>query len=213
MNDGDNHNPRQRILDAAVQLFARRGYAGTGVREIAREAGVNGAMINYYFGSKPELLKAIMTSFFDRYIEVVHEVLTHDEPLEARLRRLLRGAVEMFRANTELARVALLELPMDVEGLADFKAAQVRRMLDDLLPMVLPEVIARSPRPVEPAAFGPAVVSIIAWHFIMRPVIERIFERRFDEAFYEDYPEHIANLLLYGVLGTPPEESNPDTEG
>ena len=161
MNEGDHANPRQRILDAAIRLFARRGYAGTGVREIAREAGVNGAMINYYFGSKPELLKAIMSSFFDRFSEVIAEVLTHDEPLEGRLRRILRGAIGLFRSHTELARVALLELPVDVPGLADFKAAQVRRMLEEVLPRVLPEVIARSPRPVDPAAFSIAMAAFI----------------------------------------------------
>jgi AcrR family transcriptional regulator len=55
------------ILDVAQQLFADQGFAGTSVRDIAKGADVNIAMISYYFGSKEKLLEAI----FKRHAEVV----------------------------------------------------------------------------------------------------------------------------------------------
>jgi len=48
-----------QIIDTAEQLFADRGYDGTSVRDIAHKAGVNIAMISYYFGSKEKLLEAV----------------------------------------------------------------------------------------------------------------------------------------------------------
>jgi AcrR family transcriptional regulator len=48
-----------QILDNAERLFADKGYDGTSVRDIADEAGVNVAMISYYFGSKEKLLEAL----------------------------------------------------------------------------------------------------------------------------------------------------------
>ncbi|WP_187830238.1 TetR/AcrR family transcriptional regulator [Siccirubricoccus phaeus] len=48
-----------RILSAAARLFAARGMAGVGLREITAEAGVNLAAVNYYFGSKEKLLEAL----------------------------------------------------------------------------------------------------------------------------------------------------------
>ncbi|MES2629210.1 MAG: TetR family transcriptional regulator [Bacteroidota bacterium] len=50
---------QQQIISAAERLFASKGFDGTSVREIAQEAGVNLAMISYYFGSKEKLLEAI----------------------------------------------------------------------------------------------------------------------------------------------------------
>ncbi len=48
-----------QIMEAAEELFAKKGFNGTPVREIAEKAGVNLAMISYYFGSKDKLLEAL----------------------------------------------------------------------------------------------------------------------------------------------------------
>lgn len=53
-------DPRDALLDAAKLAFARRGFAGASVREIAREAGVTPALANYYFGDKAGLLDAVI---------------------------------------------------------------------------------------------------------------------------------------------------------
>lgn len=55
------------IIDVAERLFADNGFAGTSVRDIAKEADVNIAMISYYFGSKEKLLEAI----FERHGEII----------------------------------------------------------------------------------------------------------------------------------------------
>ena len=48
-----------QIIDTAEKLFADKGFEGTSVRDIAKDAGVNIAMISYYFGSKEKLLQAV----------------------------------------------------------------------------------------------------------------------------------------------------------
>ena len=51
---------KERIFRSAVYLFARHGFAGTGLRELAARAEVNLAMINYFYGSQKGLLKEIL---------------------------------------------------------------------------------------------------------------------------------------------------------
>lgn len=55
---------RQRILDAALEIFSDEGFAGTTTREIAARAGVNLGLIKYYFGSKDALWRAAVDSVF-----------------------------------------------------------------------------------------------------------------------------------------------------
>ena len=56
---------KEKILAAATRLFARRGLDGVTIREICREAGVNGALVNYHFGTKENLYGACMRRIFE----------------------------------------------------------------------------------------------------------------------------------------------------
>lgn len=69
-----------QIIAAAEKLFASNGYAGTSVRDIAEEAGVNIAMISYYFGSKEKLIQALFTERTG-HIRLKVETLLKDDSL------------------------------------------------------------------------------------------------------------------------------------
>ena len=56
---------KNKILDAADVLFANKGFNGTSLREITSQANVNLAAVNYHFGSKKELIKAVMSRYMD----------------------------------------------------------------------------------------------------------------------------------------------------
>mgnify|MGYP006278988837 CR=1 FL=1 len=60
MPNGQGRQAAERILAAAARLFAAHGVAGTGLREITTEAGVNLAAVNYHFGSKEGLLESLI---------------------------------------------------------------------------------------------------------------------------------------------------------
>ena len=75
---------RNEILDAAEKAFARHGYAATSLREIALRAGVNAALVQYYFGSKEGLFSAI---FVRRGQELAKARMTKLDELEARQNR------------------------------------------------------------------------------------------------------------------------------
>ena len=70
------YNPKQlSILEAAEKLFASHGFHATSVRDIAHEAGVNIAMISYYFGSKEKLIEAIFLKRIINWKAILTETL------------------------------------------------------------------------------------------------------------------------------------------
>ncbi len=71
---------REHILNVAEELFAERGFDGTSVRDIAQQAGVNLAMISYYFGSKEKLLESLI-ELRAGYAYGILEELNKDESL------------------------------------------------------------------------------------------------------------------------------------
>lgn len=91
---------RTQILGAAEELFAEKGFDGTSVRDIAHLAGVNLAMISYYFGSKEKLFEALV-EFRSGYTTGVLEELARDENLEPieKMYRLIDFYVDRILVN------------------------------------------------------------------------------------------------------------------
>jgi AcrR family transcriptional regulator len=204
-------DPKQQILDAAIHLFARKGFSATGVREIARTANTNIAMISYYFGSKRGILEAALDMFFQRYLEVTEQALEGGDPPEQKMRRFIRSIVTVWRNNIDLVRIAFTELPFDVPEIADFKAERIRKIAALFQQKLLPVLKERLPRPIRIEVVGPAFTGMLVSHFLLLPVIEGVLSASFDEKFYERYADDIADLLFYGVAGTK-RESHDDED-
>lgn len=67
---------KNKILDAAEDLFADKGFNGTSLREITSQAEVNLAAVNYHFGSKKELIKAVMSRYMNELSPRLETALT-----------------------------------------------------------------------------------------------------------------------------------------
>jgi AcrR family transcriptional regulator len=64
---------KEKIIDAALEQFYHQGFAGTTVRQIAKEADVNVALISYYFGGKKGLLEQLMIQFYEGYFLTIEK--------------------------------------------------------------------------------------------------------------------------------------------
>lgn len=96
---------RGRLLAAATELFADRGYAATTVREIVEHAGVTKPVLYYYFRNKEGLYLDLMREPFGRFAAVVEETLRTAGSARERLFRLCLAAYGIFAENIDAARV------------------------------------------------------------------------------------------------------------
>src|SRR5262249_47769384 len=84
--DGDTE---QRILDAAHAVFVRRGTAGARMQEIAAEAGVNQALLHYYFRSKDQLARAAFERAGSQLMPAIIRVMASALPLEEKVAQVV----------------------------------------------------------------------------------------------------------------------------
>ena len=200
MKEGENSDPKKRILASAISLFAKKGFAAVGVREIASEAGVNIAMISYYYDGKIGILEEILEEFFNRYMQVFEGIDDENKTPEASVRGLVQNIVQFVRENTELAMVAYNEIPLDIPVIAELKAKRITTMIQRISGLVLrmdfdpKEVFVIS-------VVGPSLISAIFTNFRLRPVMKHVFLFEYDDAYYERYAETIATLFLHGIKG------------
>jgi AcrR family transcriptional regulator len=102
---------RERILTAAIEAFAEKGFLGASTREIARRAGTNQGLITYHFRSKEELWRAAAGSIFERLGGELAErlgALALADPRE-RAREAIRQYVRFAAAHPELFRIMVDE--------------------------------------------------------------------------------------------------------
>lgn len=89
---GDSGDLRGRLLDVAVACFARHGIASSTLREIAQEAGVNPALVHYYFGDKAQLQKSVIEErVMPAFAEVREATLQAGDEVSAVIAGFVRG--------------------------------------------------------------------------------------------------------------------------
>ncbi len=110
---GEDVNRRTRILDAALKLFAERGYDGTSVAMVAKEADVAKPLVSYHFGSKEALWQAAVDLVYGRVRERLREAAREREELDLHgnqwLRHFLRSFMMAIRAEPAYTRLNLQE--------------------------------------------------------------------------------------------------------
>jgi TetR/AcrR family transcriptional regulator, cholesterol catabolism regulator len=126
-----------RIQRTAVGLFATRGFAATGIREISRGAGLNSATLYHYAGGKEELLVTIMRTCLNELVRAGTEALAPTDDPVVQLVRLVRAHVAVEAINPLTARVTDHEVHSltgsnhtEIMGLRDHYESQFRDVLE-----------------------------------------------------------------------------------
>jgi AcrR family transcriptional regulator len=101
---------RRLILDAAVRVFARKGYHTSRVGDIAEEAGVAHGLLYHYFRSKEELLETIFRETWRDVLDTVRTVEETDETARDRLAGIAKILLRAWRRDPDLVRVLVREV-------------------------------------------------------------------------------------------------------
>src|SRR3954469_7025875 len=99
-----------RILDAAHAVFVRRGTAGARMQEIAREAGVNSALLHYYYETKDQLAGAAFRRVAGHLLPSVIEILGSDAELEEKVARVVQLELDQLSRAPYLPGYLISEL-------------------------------------------------------------------------------------------------------
>jgi TetR/AcrR family transcriptional regulator, fatty acid metabolism regulator protein len=108
---------RERIIEAATEVFARRGVHGTRVADIAERAGIAYGLVYHHFRNKEEILSAIFAERWAQYVAYLEELARTPAPFRERMRRLIHFWVETYRHDNDLMTVMINEITRSYEFL------------------------------------------------------------------------------------------------
>ncbi|PTS96787.1 TetR family transcriptional regulator [Pedobacter sp. HMWF019] len=116
MKSEDTLSTEEKIKEAARTVFTKKGYAATKTRDIAEEAGLNLALLNYYFRSKEKLFELIMAEKIQQLFSSLAPALNnHDTSLEEKMDWIAANYIEMLLKNPDLPLFVLSEIRNDPE--------------------------------------------------------------------------------------------------
>lgn len=121
MGTGEQEEKRSRILDAAEHVFARRGFHGARVTDIARRAGVADGTIYLYFKNKDDLLVSLFEDRMSRVNSMLQQTLEQTSGARARLERFLAEYLALADERPSLAEVMSIELRSSSKFMKEYK--------------------------------------------------------------------------------------------
>ena len=168
-----------RILDAARSVVIRRGTAGARMQEIAAEAGVNQALLHYYYRSKEQLAGAVFEQMAARMFPMVIQALAMDASIDQKIDRIVAVYHENLIANPFLPGYILSELhhhPERIQSLlAKAGGGDPRQVMQPLFGLLGLQIEARvregAMRPIAAEQFVVSLVSLCIFPFAARPML------------------------------------------
>lgn len=190
---GRPEESRAAILRAAVGEFAREGVAGARTDAIARAAGVNKALLYYYFKDKEGLYAAVIDQVFSGLMAAVHEALSRDLPPREKILAYAGAHFDYIASHHVYSRIVQGEMIRAGRG----RTAQFERIVKEYFRPLFSKVAAVLEegqaagefRAVDPMQFIPSMIAIIVFYFTSAPVMrvmtgadpmspERVAQRR-----------------------------------
>ena len=190
-----------KIKEAARKVFLAQGYEGAKIRQIADEAGVNLAMVNYYFRSKSELFKSIYAETFREFVGRIVVLLNEATPLEVKIWKIVDRYTDLIVANPLVPSFILSEQGTDGAGF--LKELNVKEIIENSFfrKQLLEEAKKGSIRAVEPLQVIVTIVGCIVFPVMAKPLLSYVGTldetgfRRFMDARRQLIPEMIMAYL------------------
>jgi TetR/AcrR family transcriptional regulator len=175
---GRPEESRAAILQAAVREFSREGVAGARTDAIARAAGVNKALLYYYFKDKETLYAAVLDQVFEGLSQSIQKALSSDLPPREKLLAYVGAHFDYIASHPLYPRITQGEMMRAARG----ATPQLKRIAKQYFVPLFRKVAAVIEegqvtgdfRPVDPLHFVPSMIAIIVFHFTNAPVLRMV---------------------------------------
>lgn len=177
-------NTEQKILDAARKVFVQKGMHGAKMQEIADEAGINKALLHYYFRSKDKLFDRIFQEVFGQLFPKLQILALPNVSIENRVRTFVFEYMSVMQQNPFLPLFILHEIQRDPDSLHE------RFTATGLQPDFMIQTMAASLQMTvdEVRMFVVNMLALCIFPFAAKPLLSRILFQN-NEAAYDDFLE------------------------
>ena len=197
----DDPEARARIAAAAEELFAERGFDGAAIRDIARKAGVNGAMIHYYFRNKEGLYHNLLEGAASRVRSLLIETTGRSGSTKKRLASFVEAYAAYILSQPNIARILYREMLTGAKHIKQI-AQQYAACNYSMLKRLITDGVERGElRDVDAELTPISLMGMVVIFQFLRPIISvALGKTQYDRAFVDRVAAHTIDLFLNGAV-------------
>jgi AcrR family transcriptional regulator len=188
----------EKILEAAKNVFIAKGMDGARMQEIADEAGINKALLHYYFRSKERLFEAIFGEIIKYAFPKITSIINSDEPIVNKIGQIVDAYIALLIKHPFIPAFILKEINRDPSGLFKLIAKygiKTNYVWDKLVEAMDRGEIVR----MDPRHLVVNIVSMCVFPFAARPVLNYLIFREDKEALELFYTERAAVVKQFVI--------------
>jgi AcrR family transcriptional regulator len=192
----------EKILEAAKTVFVSKGMDGARMQEIADEAGINKALLHYYFRSKERLFEAIFSEIIKFAFPKITKVLLSDIPMIIKIEQVIDAYMNLLIKHPFIPGFIIKEMNRDPSGLFKLivKFGLNPQNIADKIQEAMDkgEIIQMDPRHL-----AVNVVSMCVFPFAARPILSFVIfkdDQKALEAFYKERAEVIKKFVIDAIV-------------
>lgn len=188
----DDQNTEQKIITAASTVFQKKGLNGARMQDIAKEAGINQALLHYYFRSKEKLFRQVFEEDLKRFMSPLAAVMSApDMDLKSRINSIVEHYITHLMDQPNLPLFIMQELTSNPDRLVslvqNIKADREpgdRLIMQEFVDQINEGIRSGHYRAVDPVQFIVSIIAMCVFPFVSRPMLKAVFQLS-DEQFRE----------------------------
>lgn len=193
-------NTEDKILLAAQKVFIEKGMDGARMQEIANEAGINKALLHYYFRTKQKLFEAIFKMVFSQIFPNLMELVNADLPIDEKLGKFIDQYISLLQKHAFLPTFILKEMNRDPEFLAAIiKGSGINP--PEVFAMLEREMDRGTIRRMNPRDILVNILSLSIFPFAARPLLSIVLFDN-DKQAYTDFLDERKRTIKEFVLNS-----------
>lgn len=165
-------NTEGKILNAAENIFQSKGMDGARMQEIADKAGINKAMLHYYYRSKQLLFEAVFKKAFSLLAPQLNAILNDDSSIEGKIKNFTSSYISFIMKHPYLPSFILQELNRNPEFVTKLQENQSFPNLDKFKIQVNSEIEKGILKPIKGEQLFINILSLSIFPFVAKPLIK-----------------------------------------
>ena len=194
-------NTESQILEAAKNVFQSKGMDGARMQEIADKAGINKAMLHYYYRSKQLLFEAVFKNAFALIAPQLNSILNDDSSIEDKIITFTSNYISFISKHPYLPNFIIQELNRNPNFILKLKENQGFPTLEKFKKQVEQEVAQGILKPINGEQLFINILSLSVFPFVAKPLIQA-FTNADDKAYnqiIEDRKSEVSKFIINSI--------------